>query len=262
MNKLFHDANNYQFLKERQQRYAELCGVDYFLFEYDDRYQEYQYQFKVKYPFITTYNMINEYKIHLLYELANKYDEVLYLDFDTIPMTNESFFDVWDLRAGLAIMHNNQEIRQSGQTLFDIKGTIRSPSAKYFNAMAMLEETDQDPQCNVVNTGIIGATKEHLERLGFFHDIKTTYDIMHYLRSDEYKSDCMYPKNITDTFGFDNETIFSYKIVSNEVPVQWLDRKWHYFYDTELHIPKDTKIIHAINKEFDYCWRAYERSNI
>ena len=86
--------------------------------------------------------------------------------------------------------------------------------------------------------------------------------MMKYLQSEEYKSDCMYPKNITDTFGFDNETIFSYKLVSNEVPVQWLDRKWHYFYDTELHIPKDTKIIHAINKEFDYCWRAYERSNI
>ena len=28
--------------------------------------------------------------------------------------------------------------------------------------------------------------------------------------------------------------------------------KWDHFYDTELHIPHDTKIVHAINKEFDY----------
>ena len=64
------------------------------------------------FPFITTYNMVNEYKIHLLYELANKYDEVLYLDFDTIPMTNESFFDAYDLKQGIAIMHNNKEIEE------------------------------------------------------------------------------------------------------------------------------------------------------
>lgn len=253
---------HYDRLVECKRRYAKSIGADFKIFEYDSQFEHMQKLYKANFPFITTYNMVNEYKIHLLYELANKYDEVLYLDFDTIPMTNESFFDAWDLKQGIAIMHNNKEIRRSGQTLFDIKGTIRSPSAKYFNTMAMLEETDHNPQCNVVNTGIIGATKEHLNRLGFFVDIKTTYDIMKYLRSDEYKNESMYPKNITDTFGFDNETIFSYKLVSNEVPVQWLDRKWHYFYDTELHIPEDTKIIHAINKEFDYCWRAYERSNI
>ena len=38
--------------------------------------------------------------------------------------------------------------------------------------MAMLEETDHEPQCNVVNTGIVGATKEHLNRLGFFMTLK------------------------------------------------------------------------------------------
>ena len=253
---------HYDRLVECKKRYAESIGADFKLFEYDEKYKKLKQFYNENFPFITSYNIVNEYKIHLLYDLAEKYDEVLYLDFDTVPITNESFFDAWDLSKGIAIMHNNKQIRHSGQTLFDIKGTIRSPSAKYFNAMAMLEETDYYPQCNVVNTGIIGATKEHLNRLAFFVDINTTYDIMKYLRSEEYKSESMYPKNITDTFGFDNETIFSYKLVSNEVPVQWLDSKWHYFYDSELHIPKDTKIIHAINKEFDYCWRAYERSNI
>ena len=230
------------------------------MIEYDNDYKEFYSYYKKNYPFITTYNIINEYKIMLLYKMAEEYDEILYLDFDTIPMTNKSFFDIWDLNNGIAIMSNNKEIRQSGQGLHDIVGTIRSPSAKYFNTMAMLEETDYIPQCDVVNTGIVGATKEHLQRLNFFDDMDTTYSIMEYLQSEEYKSESMYPRNITDTFGYDNETIFSYKLVSNEVPVQWLDRKWHYFYDSELHIPQETKIVHAINKKFDYVWRAYDKS--
>ncbi len=252
---------HYERLVECKREYANSIGADFKMFEFDEEYKRVYGYYKRTYPHMTTYNIINEFKILLLYEMASRYDEVLYLDFDTVPMTKESFFDVWDLKKGIAILSNNKEIRQSGQTLHDIKGTIRSPSAKYFNTMAMLEETDNYPQCNVVNTGIIGATKEHLDRLGFFDDIDTTYDIMKYLQTEDYKMDSMYPRNITDTFGYDNETIFSYKLIANDVPVQWLDRKWHYFYDAELHIPLDTKIIHAINKKFDFCWRALERKN-
>ena len=230
------------------------------MFEYDTDYENFYRRYKKEFPHITTYNIINEYKIFVLYQLSNHYDEILFLDFDAVPVTKESFFDAWDRSKGIAILHNNKEIRQTGQSLHQISGTIRSPSAKYFNAMAMLEETDNIPNCDVVNTGIIGATKEHLQLLDFFGDMNKTYDIMKYLQSREYKETSMYPKNITDTFGYDNETIFSYKLVANNVPVQWLNRKWHYFYDAELHIPKDTKIIHTINKKFDYVWRFYDKT--
>ena len=65
----------------------------------------------------------------------------------------------------------------------------------------------------------------------------------------------MYPPNIVKTFGYDNETIFSYKVVANEVPVQWLDDKWHYFLANQGFIPKDTILCHTINKDFDLVWR-------
>ena len=58
------------------------------------------------------------------------------------------------------------------------------------------------------------------------------------------------------------ETIFSYKLKENDVPVQWLNSQWHYFYDRELHIPEDTKIVHTINKEFDYVWRFEKKINL
>ena len=66
----------------------------------------------------------------------------------------------------------------------------------------------------------------------------------------------MYPQNIIDMFRYDNETIFSYKLQHN-VPVQWLDNEWHYFFDRQGFIPKQTKIVHAICKDFDCVWRAY-----
>ena len=67
------------------------------------------------------------------------------------------------------------------------------------------------------------------------------YDILH--------------EKIVDYFGYDNETLFGVKLKQNDVPVQWLDDKWHYFFDNWLFIPKDTKLIHAINKRFDIVWR-------
>ena len=43
----------------------------------------------------------------------------------------------------------------------------------------------------------------------------------------------MYPKKITDFFGWDNETLFAVKIAENDVPIQWLNQKWHYFFSEE-----------------------------
>jgi len=67
----------------------------------------------------------------------------------------------------------------------------------------------------------------------------------------------LYPQNIIDMFRYDNETIFSFKREVNKVPIQWLDDKWHYFLDNQKFIPKDTKLVHCICKDFDLVWRNY-----
>ena len=94
---------HYDKLIDVKRDYAKSIGCDFRMFEYDDQYIKFYNFYKKNYPFITTYNIINEYKIMLLYEMAEKYDEILYLDFDTIPITKENFFDVWDLNKGIAI---------------------------------------------------------------------------------------------------------------------------------------------------------------
>ncbi len=68
----------------------------------------------------------------------------------------------------------------------------------------------------------------------------------------------LYPQNIIDMFRYDNETIFSYKRKINNVKIQWLDSKWHYILDGQMFIQENTKIVHAISKDFDLVWRYYD----
>lgn len=247
-------------LQKSKVKYADEIGVDYHFFGYDDEYKAYHKMFLEKYPEITHYNIVNFYKIHLLYKLAEDYDEVLYLDFDVIPMTNESFFDAWDLQKGIAILHNNDKVNPENRALFDLGGTIRSPAAKYFNCKAMLMHRGFTTDNNVINTGIIGATKEHLKQLDYWGNFKENLDLMSFLVKD--REDTMFPENLLKMFGWDNETLFSYKLRENDVPIQWLDTEWHHFYDMQLFIPPEVNLLHAINKKFDMVWRAYEKRNL
>jgi hypothetical protein len=115
--------------------------------------------------------------------------------------------------------------------------------------------TGYNPKNDVINTGIIGARKEDIIKLDFFGGFKDTIDLMTKLRDDDSG---LYPQNILDMFRYDNETIFSYKKEINKINIQWLNHKWHYFLDNQKFIPENTKIVHAICKDFDLVWRYYD----
>ena len=242
--------NHYDRLIETKIAYAEYCQADFVMFEYDDQYKTFEQNFLKDFPMFTGYEVINFYKIHLLNELSKTYDEILYLDFDVIPLTNESFFDVWDLSKGICVYNNNSHVIKD----VTVAQSIRSPSAKYFNCHAMLLENGLNPRNDVINTGIIGARKEDIQQLDFFGKFKDTIDLMTKLRKD---TSGLYPQNIIDMFRYDNETIFSFKKQINSVAIQWLDNKWHYFLDTQKFIPKEVKLVHCICKDFDLVWRRY-----
>ena len=241
---------HYKKLIDCKRYYANTIDADFIMFEHED-YQSFEKNFKSDFPDLTGYEIINFYKIHLLYELSKKYDEILYLDFDVIPLTNESFFNAWDLSKGICVYSNNDKVEKKSTT----NHSIRSPSAKYFNCHAMLLEEGLNPDNDVINTGIICARKEDIIKLDFFGKFKDTIDLMTKLRKD---TSGLYPQNIVDMFRYDNETIFSYKREVNNVDIQWLDNKWHYFLDNQKFIPEDTKIVHAISKDFDLVWRYYD----
>jgi len=242
---------HYDKLVNTKITYAEYCESDFIMYEYDEQYKTFEQNFKKDFPEFTGYEVVNFYKIHLLDELSKKYDEVLYLDFDAVPLTSESFFDAWDLSNGICVYNNNDHVRKDYNT---VQG-IRSPTAKYFNCHAMLLDYGLNPSNDVINTGIIGARKEDIQKLDYFGKFRDVIDMMTSLREERGG---LYPDNIVDMFRYDNETIFSFKTKVNQVNIQWLDNKWHYFLDTQKFIPEETKIVHAISKDFDLVWRRYD----
>ena len=70
---------HYDKLIDTKKSYANLIGADFKMFEYDKQYETFEKNFKSDFPELTGYEIINFYKIHLLYELAKNYDEILLL---------------------------------------------------------------------------------------------------------------------------------------------------------------------------------------
>ena len=254
---------HYDRLLENKRSYAKEIGVPFKMFTYDKQYQDYQKMFKKDYPEISEYNIVNFYKIHLLYELAKKYDEILYLDFDVVTLTKDNFFEENDLSKGIYVLDNNKSVNKMRVAIDKINHGIRSPSAKYYNCQAMLIHEGYGPYNDVINTGIVGASSDNLKKLDYFGEFKQTLNLMSKLKKDGFD---FFPPNITRMFGHDNETIFSYKIQKSGVNIEWFNDVWHYFYDKDpvfgMYIPDRCKFCHVVNKDFDYAWRKYEKNNL
>jgi hypothetical protein len=246
---------NYSKLINCKKDYAKQIGVDFKMFEYDKSFILYQKTMKTKYPFLTSYNVVNFYKIHLLYKLAEEYDDILYLDFDVVPMKNINFFDNWNLSKGIAVLSNTDKVKRI-EEITEYTQTIRSPTSKYYNAQAMLIERNLNPVHEVVNTGIIGINKKHLTQLKYFDNFELDLKQM----SNLINSNEIFPSKLTNFFGWDNETLFAVKLVENNINVQWLNNEWHYFFDTQFFIPENIILCHTINKKFEIVWRRYENN--
>ena len=252
----------YDWLKQMHINYARNIRVDYKLFEYDNDFKDYKKWFINKYPEITTYNIVNFYKIHLMYELSKQYEDILYLDFDAMPVSNNNFFDTWDLTKGIAILTNKSHIDtnlHNMKSFMKYTGSVRSPTAKYWNCRALLLESNMSGKNEVYNTGIVGINRYHLKKLNYWNKFEELIQHMKFLIRDK---NSMFPTHIQKLFGFDNETIWSYKMEINNVSVQYLTEEWHHFMDKWTYIPKNTNIVHAINKNFKYVKDWYEKNNL
>lgn len=241
---------HYKRLVECKQKYADSIGVDFMMFKYDLRYQKFAKSMPKE---ITAYNIVNFYKLHLLYELNKEYDEILYLDFDVIPMYNTNFFEVFNLSFGPCVKNNNDLVKKINQVT-ETSQTIRSPTSKYYNAQAMLIEKGFSPENDVINTGIIGINTEWLNKLKYFDNFSEDLDLMTLIKNT---SD-IFPEKFRSFFGYDNETLFAVKLKQYDIPVQWLDENWHYHFDRQMHIPDSIMFVHTINKDFDLVWRKYD----
>jgi len=90
-------------LIENKQVYADLQGCDYFHYTNGNDYKQFR---DLMYSYCTEqneYHVVNFYKLWKMERLAEKYDEVLYVDFDVLFETKENFFDVHNLDSGIHV---------------------------------------------------------------------------------------------------------------------------------------------------------------
>lgn len=235
--------------------YAESIGAKYFLVEEDTYNQWADTFFKKDYPDLSTYDLINIFKHYYMRECANRYDGICYIDFDVIPNTSENIFEAHDIENKFCCANSNDKAAWGKEVSPDQYNTcIRNPATKYWNTHAMLLEQGHDPDNDVFNTGIMISSSKILKQLDYFKDFRKNMDLMKRLKTSE---ETMYPENIRRVFGYDNETLFSYIVKTRNIPIEFIDKSWHYIVDEKFDDPKrmdpSAKMYHFINKKMEWA---------
>ena len=238
---------NYEKLNQVKKDYAENIGADYILFENDNQYKDYFKSFKKNYPQISEYDVVNFYKQWLMLKMAEKYDNVCYLDFDVIPNTKEDIFKAHKIDTHFACAENNS-LATWGKIISSehYNTCIRNPASKYWNCHAMLFQEGYEPETDVFNTAIMVSSSKIINQLNYFGDFDETLKLMTFVKNDK---NSIYPHNIKRVFGYDNETVFAYKRVVNEIEIDYITDDWHWRVDTDIW-KEDAKMFHVMNKKF------------
>tara|TARA_B100001079_G_C15921867_1_gene302634 strand:+ start:51 stop:407 length:357 start_codon:yes stop_codon:yes gene_type:complete len=113
----------------------------------------------------------------------------------------------------------------------------------------MLSDIGLEPDTDVFNTGIMVASSKMIKKLDYFGKFEELLDLMSKVK---YDKESMYPHNIQRIFNYDNETVFAFKRVVNNVKINYLDDDWHHkVQDEKWYIfNENAKMYHVINKRF------------
>lgn len=227
----------YHRLYESKDEYAKLCSADFLLVT----------------PNEMSYIDLQHYKIIMMERFAETYDEVLYLDFDVIPITRQNFFDVFDLSKICVLNENTNHIIEKeivNHQYTDWQGDLSSSVNNYKKYVSQKLQRDKYHRCSkafakremLFNDDII-SYDEHIVNTGILAGNKKSISTLKY----EERLDSM--KLLSD---FNNNEIFlSYLLEKYNIPFTNIGYNWHRVYDdldTDLEC---SKMIHVINKRFE-----------
>ena len=239
----------YQKLIDCKIDYARNCKADFILYENLQHYLAFSSYCKKILPSMSKYNIINFYKFYIAKELARKYKNVLFLDFDVIPHTEENFFDVWDCQNNFVIATSPRgDISLDYLIRSGLEIHFRSPDAKRINSVLLLNEHGYSTDIEAYNTGIMGFSLKTNSQLNYFKDFSDIIKDMTNL-----KNDTSFPENVRGALGWDNETLFGFRSIQNDLPIQELDDRWHCIIE---HKPRfKARLGHYIHKKFELYWK-------
>tara|TARA_Y100001958_G_C21180987_1_gene510855 strand:- start:560 stop:1339 length:780 start_codon:yes stop_codon:yes gene_type:complete len=220
-------------LEKRQEKYANICDAQYKLFKATN----------------TNFIDIQFEKLILFTELAKEYDEVLYLDFDVIPITNKIFFDSFNLNK-----ISGYKLDRVTDIMHKIEKKIKYNTFNKMNmfcktcckkAMLLLKDVDSDNY--IFNTGVFAGNKKSIKELNFISRLKETKDVY-----KEALTDNLYPKEINKWWNPNNEVFVSYMIEKFNVPYNNIGLQWNFILDNWNPKPSASGyLLHYIKKEFN-----------
>jgi len=237
--------NSREQLVERQRQYAKQIGAEYIHLFNDEESLSFIRHTKDKYSYLSHFDVVNFFKHHMMFELAKQYDHVCYFDLDIVPNTSDSIFEAFPLET-FNVPVSNADALWGKISLSTYYHDIRNPATKYWNAHAMLSHEDLPADQNVYNTGIMLATADMIHKLNYFETFEEDMQLMTFLKNDP---DSIYPKAVQRVFNYDNETLFSYKVIKNNLPITIIDDDWHYVLKDGMNIDS-AKMYHVIDKKF------------
>lgn len=252
-----HQLNLYKDrLIDNHKEYANAVGAEYVHLGHDKEYD----LFRKRFTDLSEYDIVNLYKIWCLDKLTKEYDLVMYIDLDVYFRNHASIFDSVPADHAICCLYDTKQslmIFNSENYFKGFKQDYRNPESKYWNTHAMLVEQEMDGENYVFNTGVIVASKNGMKQLDYFSDMNEIIAFMKELKEDEFS---MYPEAIQKSFGYDNETIFSYKVKRNNVIIYDLGEWWHsrHYYESKRAMEPGT--IERANSFTKYNTRCIERN--
>jgi len=223
-------------LIECKQNYADKCNADFVLHEVP----------------ITDYNTLQFEKIIQLEKYAYEYDEVLYLDFDVIPIPSaRNIFDYVD--TSKIAMHPLKRDLKHGKLRsalnsgwMDNQNVFAKTCAK--KAMLLLDGINGND--NLYNTGVTLGNSEIIKKINFTEQLSEMNDTL-----DEAKEDSLFPEEISRNFYYNNEVYISYLVERDNIPHVDLTMNWNFIIDDVQTYPTSAgELMHYVRKEFEQAF--------
>ncbi len=252
---------HYDRLIDVKKKYADICNAEFVIYGDDDDYKEFKSKYK-GYEF----DLINLYKIYLWEKLGKKYNNVLYLDLDVVPNTNENFFDTFDMNKICVYAPNatidiwsqeDKERYKKGKINFSKVISHKDKYDMYVKALckkSMLAiDNKLDTDYLIANTAILGANSNAISKLKFTERLDSMIDVLN--KSEKEK---LFGEEVSKLFFANNEIFFHYLLDKDNIDWYNLPKEWHTYVmrksDKISKELKSAKMIHLINKKFEELW--------
>lgn len=219
-------------LEERQRQYAKKCHADYHVYT----------------PDTSLYPSIQFYKLKKFEELAEEYDEILYLDLDVIPKTDVNMFEAFDTNT--ICVYNVEGVYKGKKVKYELEDDNIHPMNVWVkctikNSMLLLDDVSGTD--HLANTGVLLGNRESIKKLSWIERLESTYKIYH-----EALEDNIYPEEIHKRWHPNNEAFFSYVIEKYNVPMTDIGIQWNFILDSNVkEYSAGAHFIHQVNKEFE-----------